>query len=379
MKYLLIKGHFHVVGHSPDGDSIKFIAENPSVWDLLISDNSEALKKQLALIDRSTGVSQVVTVRLQGVDALETHYTPSSIRKPEDVPEDADDGKPSPGRHRQPNDIGRQAADFLLRKLGIKDVTWFKSRVVNDIAIKSGRKIVRIGEKFEDKIPGYIITRYIDPKGRPIAWIFGGKTSSKNGTQYSIAQLARRVSKSVNYMLLREGLVYPYFYMTLPSRIRDELVEAVVKARGVADPFMRSKRKLRAELKRKQEEAADLGHTIPQKLPNVWVYDRSSKGITLTELIQITDEMEIWPYLFRKLMKHWHRSNLERYWEAVRTQRLYKQEEEKRIVLDTFFKTGNPYVFIISDRNFVPLDEVLSIKGDRLKLLRMPYDLVFLS
>ena len=379
MKYLLIKGHFHVVGHSPDGDSIKFIAENPSTWDLLISDYSDTLKEKLAEVDPKTSVGNVVTVRLQGVDALETHYTPRSPRKPDDITISDDRGRPSPGRHHQPGDIGRQAADFLLEALHVLDVTWYGTRVVKDILVKSGRRAVRIADKFEDALPGYIITRYIDPKGRPIAWVFGGKTSARNGALYTAAQVARKIARSANYKLLREGLVYPYFYMTLPSSIRDLLVEAVVKARGEADPFMRSKRKLRSELKRIQVNAADQRREIPRKIPNVWVYDRTTRGIALSELVQITEETEMWPYLFRKLIKHWHRTNTERYWDAIRAKRPYKSEGESKLDLDGFFKTGNPYVFIISDREFKPLDEVLVFQGERMKLKKMPYDLVFLS
>ena len=38
MNYILIKGIYHVVGHSPDGDSIKFKATNPAHWQLINSE-----------------------------------------------------------------------------------------------------------------------------------------------------------------------------------------------------------------------------------------------------------------------------------------------------------------------------------------------------
>ena len=33
MSFTLIKGTFHVVGYSPDGDSIRFKADNEKQWD----------------------------------------------------------------------------------------------------------------------------------------------------------------------------------------------------------------------------------------------------------------------------------------------------------------------------------------------------------
>ncbi len=42
-------------------------------------------------------------------------------------------------------------------------------------------------------------------------------------------------------------------------------------------------------------------------------------------------------------------------------------------------KLGNPYIFVVSERDFVRLDEVVTIKGNTLKLKRYPFDIVFLS
>jgi len=79
MKYTLIKGTFHVVGQSPDGDSIKFRANNPARWDSLVTEHRERLNANL---EKEDGVLQL---RLQGVDALETHYSPPPISPPKDL------------------------------------------------------------------------------------------------------------------------------------------------------------------------------------------------------------------------------------------------------------------------------------------------------
>ncbi len=58
MNYILIKGIYYVVGHSPDGDSIKFKAVNPDYWHLINSEFRDAFAQNLmgngarALIER---------------------------------------------------------------------------------------------------------------------------------------------------------------------------------------------------------------------------------------------------------------------------------------------------------------------------------------
>ena len=46
--------------------------------------------------------------------------------------------------------------------------------------------------------------------------------------------------------------------------------------------------------------------------------------------------------------------------------------------LDGFFEGGNPYIFVISQKDFLRLDEVLHVTKTRLRLEVPPYDIVFL-
>ena len=62
MAFFLIKGTFHVKGYSPDGDSIRFRARNPDNWKKLSGPAAEL---------NARGHAQL---RVEGVDALETHY-----------------------------------------------------------------------------------------------------------------------------------------------------------------------------------------------------------------------------------------------------------------------------------------------------------------
>ncbi|MBK6793438.1 MAG: hypothetical protein IPG80_13090 [Anaerolineales bacterium] len=79
MKYLLIKGSMHVVGYSPDGDSMMFKAANPALWDGLENENKEIFTEKL------TKENGAVQLRLEGIDALETHFGPMPLPTPPDL------------------------------------------------------------------------------------------------------------------------------------------------------------------------------------------------------------------------------------------------------------------------------------------------------
>ncbi|MFN8412082.1 MAG: hypothetical protein U0Z26_06815 [Anaerolineales bacterium] len=179
--------------------------------------------------------------------------------------------------------------------------------------------------------------------------------------------LFNRLEKSVNYQLLRYGLVYPYFFMTLAGRLRNKLIEAVRRAQ--ADGL---------------QKRQTLEHSTAErscKIPNLWVYDRSvDEGIKIVDLNAITDEMEIHPYLFRKIIKVWYAQQMERYWTALRERNPYTfDENDKSLNLAGLFEDGDPTVFIVSDQDFVKFSEIVQIKDNTLQLLRHPMDIVFLS
>lgn len=84
--------------------------------------------------------------------------------------------------------------------------------------------------------------------------------------------------------------------------------------------------------------------------------------------------------LFRKILKHWYRTNMEKYWDALRSNRTgLKTGNSSRVSLKGFFESGNPYVFVISKQDFVRLDSIIEIKRNNLKMEPYPFDIVFLS
>ncbi len=346
MDYRLIKGTFHVVGYSPDGDSLKFRAANPKNWAKLETDHREQLDKQISADEG------LVQLRLQGVDALETHYSPMTPKTPPELRQKESDKFPKPdsGAHKQPKLYAELATTGILNYLGVERVewkSWGPHTWISKAYVTQGRKEVCYAEKREDGFEGYIVTRDAEKNGRPIAWVFAGKTRTRDGSALSTSDLARRVQRSANYHLLEQGLVYPYFFMTLPAKVRDKLMDAT--------------------------EAA-----VKKKL-NLWSVDQSAEGVSITSIRKLNEDIVLFPYLFRKLLKSWHQRNMQEYWEALNGSSKNYERNDGRIYPKGLFDTGNPYIFLISDRDFVKLSEVVEIKGSKLTMKRPPHDIVFLG
>lgn len=347
MKYALIKGSFHVVGQSPDADSIKFRAANEALWNCLDSENREAFNRCFA------AEGGVVNLRLEGIDALETHYTPPSI-VPRAAPGTAVPATPVTYKSKgyaQPTTLGRLATNQFLGWLGVSTVKWrtFGKNVYIDEATMNGRLVKN---KLEDHIPGYIVTGDIEMNGRPVAWIFRGETDLPDGASLSREELASLVRESANYQLLKMGMVYPFFFMTLPAVIRKALAEAVVEAQTSAVEHAKS----------------------PTPPPNLWLVDYSTRGVNLTSVRVITEQCAIFPYLFRKIIRHYQQLDFERSKVAQPGSPI-----DDSVGLDSFFNDTNPHVFVISEQDFLHLDDVIEAKGMSLCMKKPPHDLVFLS
>lgn len=365
MKYTLIKGTFHVVGFSPDGDSMMFRAHNPAHWDNLDDDNKALFMEKLA------AQQEAVQLRLQGIDALETHYSPESPPTPADVKgkETSLQSKPSPGGYHQPEAIGRMATDKFMQLLGVKQTewkSWGKNTWINRACMARDGADVWISDKLQDALPGYIVTSEIEKNGRPLAWVFPGDTETADGTALTKTQLAERLKQSVNYQLLKAGFVYPYFFMTLAGCLRDILIAGTKLAQTSA--------------KRSRTTFEKNPAKMPEKVPNLWFYDRTDVGVQISDLQQVVEEMEIYPYVFRKLAKTWYRQQMQQYWTAIREQRPFTFDpNDKRVAVEKLLEDGNPYVFVISEQDFVKFSEIIELKGNSLKLRHAPLDIVFLS
>ncbi len=122
----IIKGHYRIAGASPDGDSVRFYPDDPDVWE----------HAGIAVKANSTGGVQL---RLDAIDALETHYTPPH----------------APTQWRQPTELGDGASAALLDLLGFTDVA------------RDDRGYVTSATP--DQTRGHILTRFADTYGRAVA------------------------------------------------------------------------------------------------------------------------------------------------------------------------------------------------------------------
>ncbi len=181
MSFIIIKGTFHVKGYSPDGDSMRFEAENAANWRRLSGPPVEL---------NARGHAQL---RIEAIDALETHY----------------------GKFHQPMKHAKAAADFLLSEAGIRNVKWSQSGKVTDA---------------DDGVEGYILTRSTEKNRRPVAFVFAGSTNLKDGEE--VFMDSEKLKESLNYKSIEEGFSYPTYYNGLFSDLRTVFTAAALKAKS---------------------------------------------------------------------------------------------------------------------------------------------------
>jgi len=228
MPFSVIRGTFHVTGYSPDGDSIRFAPADPSLL--------AGLSGPPAKINARGHVQ----LRIEAVDALETHYAPPSAG----------------GNYHQPLGPARSARDALLQFAQIGNVTWNNAETTV-VAANEGT-------------PGYILTRAVEKNRRPIAFVYAGDPPEQDGA--SVILDTTRLAASFNYQALEQGLVYPTFYTGLFHDLRSALTAATVSAR-----------------------AASRG---------VHATDRTTLGVDLSDLSGVADVHPILPKLFRRIVEY---------------------------------------------------------------------------
>ncbi len=180
-KFKVIHGTYHVKGFSPDGDSIRFVADVPAHWDFFrwsTASKKKAARKQL---------------RIEAIDALETHYL---------------------GYH-QPRSFGVAALERMLAYLGISGLKYSLSVSVIVDAV--------------DGTPGYIASAGVDRYDRPVSFAFGEDDGLVDGAEVEVDELP--LEKSINYRLAKDGLVYPTFYTTTDPLVVHHFRTAVMEAR----------------------------------------------------------------------------------------------------------------------------------------------------
>jgi hypothetical protein len=181
MPFVVIKGTFHVEGYSPDGDSVRFKADNREHWAKLSGGPAVLNAKDHAQL------------RFEAIDTLETHY--QNIH--------------------QPLKLATGALERLLEGLNITDVEWNETRTMITAA--------------NDGTEGYILSREVEEYGRPVAFVYAGTPPEEDGSEIFLD--ADRMSQSLNQQALEEGFAYPTYYKGLFPDLREALTETVARAR----------------------------------------------------------------------------------------------------------------------------------------------------
>ncbi|WP_028924341.1 thermonuclease family protein [Pseudonocardia acaciae] len=230
MSFTLISGQYRIVGAAPDGDSVRFYSAAKNAF-------------RRAGLNVRTNQGGGAQLRLDGIDALETHYTPQAG---------------GTGPLRQPAEFGDAAAARLLGALGFDKVRRNDHQTVLSASPKA--------------TPGHILTRFADKYGRCVSFAFAGEPPLGEKDLTSVNLTAERVTTSANVAVLADGLAYPTYYSKLFPDLRQALSTAVESARAAGS--------------------------------GLWPSDRTTAGFTVAGLDTLTDQVVIMPKLFRRLVDY---------------------------------------------------------------------------
>jgi endonuclease YncB( thermonuclease family) len=175
----VIKGRYHVKGFKPDGDSVRFVADKPALFNGLYRGH------------KNTSTNGDFQLRLEGIDAPETHY--------------ANEGQPH-------GDISR---DRLLSLLGFTDLQFDRQKII---------------AASQESLRGTILTKGFDLHGRPISYaLLGDQPQLEEGRDIRVQ--SELLAQTLNAQLLAEGFAYPLFYTSMPDPHRQMLRQRAAQAR----------------------------------------------------------------------------------------------------------------------------------------------------
>lgn len=289
MPYRLIKGSFHLfysgaddrhVGAQPDGDSAWFRPNHPQHLVDLDGRSAEFNKG---------GFCQL---RFEAIDALELHFQGA----------------------KQNHTASVAARRFLVTELGFHAVTYSDGK---GLAVRTASPHPRVG---------HILTRTVDPYGRPVSFVFSGATSRADGSEVWLD--TAMLNTTVNARLAQSGNTYPSFYSGLPRDLRDRVAE-------LADSAWQAGRGL-------------------------WPHDKTMSGVRITDLSDL-QALAVWPKLFRRLVKYFREGN------------------DGLAGFDTWLRADSDRddeLWIISEGTLGNLHDVLEIAGNQLAMKYWPEDLV---
>jgi endonuclease YncB( thermonuclease family) len=179
--YNVIFGEFVIIGKQPDGDSVRFKADNSSLFSKLKF--AQRLKQSK---------DETVQLRFEGIDAPELHY----------------------GGTLQP--MGRESRDRLLEWMGFRNVQY-------DNLTVSGSS--------PERVRGAIMSGMVERNGRPVAYVLGQAeaTGLKDGSSISVDDTRLRLT--LNALSLEKGMSYFTVYNSMPAAQIKTFQQLTTKAR----------------------------------------------------------------------------------------------------------------------------------------------------
>ena len=286
MPLSIVKGEYHIRNSEPDGDSVHFHPTDPDAFRVL---------RLPAQLHTDGGVQ----LRLDAIDALETHYTPHAH---------------GAKTMHQPLELAHAAGARLLGLLGFTDVV---------------RDAETVTSATPDATPGYILTRFADKYGRPVALAYAGDSphADLSPVRVDVALLKH----SVNYHLISAGMAYPTYYSRLYPDLRRTLTAAVGHARS--------------------------------RRTGIWADDATTTGAKITTLADLTDAIVILPKLFRRLVDYLA---------------LGAGSVSLSGFLD-FLAARDDRVIVLSEGHVTGFDSVVEVRDETVRLTHPPEDLVFVE
>lgn len=289
MSYRLIKGSFHLfytgtrhVGSQPDGDSVWFQPANPDLLEDIDGRSADFNKGGFAQL------------RFEAIDALETHFLGEN----------------------QDRDYALAARDYTLKSLGF-DLAQMEY---------SGKEYLTVRFAAPHPTEGYILTRAIDPYGRPVSFVFSERTGRKDGSDVFLD--VDLFEQSVNAGLAKSGNAFPAFYTGLPTDLRNRVIALIRSARN--------------------------------KRSGLWKDDQTNKGV-LASSIAALEESVLFPKLFRRLVNY------------------YKDGIHGLGKFETWLRADedrDDTLWIVSKGEQANMHDIIQVNGNKIALCYPPEDII---
>jgi endonuclease YncB( thermonuclease family) len=197
--YTVIRGAFVIEGYEPDGDSLRFIADDVKDWDRL--ENAKYLRQVFLESDSNQrqdnpNKKNSVQLRLEGIDTPE--FGEAGARQP----------------------LGKEARDFTLAYLGFEKLEY----------TPAGKQVRSASPK---RIRGVLLGKSAigGTNGRPIVYVFRKDDWTQKTNPQTVVQ-ASWLESSLNVALLKKGLAFNEFYNSMPTSHRELFKRTALEAQG---------------------------------------------------------------------------------------------------------------------------------------------------